>query len=681
MGMEEVRLRNGDVDNFPIGMRVLAVDDDPICLKLLDCLLRKCQYHVTTTNQARVALNMLRENRDRFDLVISDVHMPDMDGFKLLEQVGLEMDLPVIMLSANSDPRLVMQGVTHGACDYLVKPVRLEELRNIWQHVLRRKNTNPDHQRKTSDEDKFHHGHEEGGRDPSPTCNSDHNGKVNKKRKDDDDGADENDQDSDDPASQKKPRVVWSIDLHRKFVTAVNQLGIEKAVPKRILDLMNVEGLTRENVASHLQKYRLYLKRISSNATQQANLVAALGSKDAYMRMGSLDGFGTYQTLAGSGRLANTIMSPYTSSGMLGRLNSSTGVSLQNLTSSGIIQPSHAQNFNGLMNNIGQFPSIVLSGSHNGNLLQGTPSSLTVDQLNHSKHATCLAEFSPSDDPKLFTPTSSITGSGAIGNTNNSLGAPSRNSIMLQDNCYPLNGGDIVNQSSLPTTSFHSDCFNVSLNGSSGFLDPGRTNQTLQNASQLMNLQSSSSHLTDSLNQGHLPLSSVRENQSSAVPSLMHPPDISATTSISTPIENSRRDVNCEEHFANSLPNFNQLHSQRWGDHKQNYSRYSDNILSTFNSQLPTSHGNQSSGQTNVNRQISMPLIGRSNGGASTLLHQGEAGRLSTDPRMRSNSDYLLGQTKQNGAFTSHSYDSFDDLMSAVVKPVSFLHSFSFVFR
>lgn len=53
-------------------------------------------FAVTTTSQARAALNMLRENRNRFDLIISDVHMPDMDGFKLLELVGLEMDLPVI---------------------------------------------------------------------------------------------------------------------------------------------------------------------------------------------------------------------------------------------------------------------------------------------------------------------------------------------------------------------------------------------------------------------------------------------------------------------------------------------------------------------------------------------------------------------------------------------------------
>lgn len=51
---------------------------------------------VTTCSQATAALALLRESRDSFHLVISDVHMPDMDGFKLLEHVGLEMDLPVI---------------------------------------------------------------------------------------------------------------------------------------------------------------------------------------------------------------------------------------------------------------------------------------------------------------------------------------------------------------------------------------------------------------------------------------------------------------------------------------------------------------------------------------------------------------------------------------------------------
>ena len=41
-------------------------------------------------------------------------------------------------MSANGETRSVMEGITHGAVDYLLKPVRIEELRNIWQHVLRR---------------------------------------------------------------------------------------------------------------------------------------------------------------------------------------------------------------------------------------------------------------------------------------------------------------------------------------------------------------------------------------------------------------------------------------------------------------------------------------------------------------------------------------------------------------
>ncbi|KAJ7567186.1 hypothetical protein O6H91_02G135700 [Diphasiastrum complanatum] len=65
----------------------------------------------------------------------------------------------------------------------------------------------------------------------------------------------------------KRPRLVWTPQLHKRFVDAVAHLGIKNAVPKTIMQLMNVEGLTRENVASHLQKYRLYLKRVQGLST------------------------------------------------------------------------------------------------------------------------------------------------------------------------------------------------------------------------------------------------------------------------------------------------------------------------------------------------------------------------------------------------------------------------------
>ncbi|KAB2631147.1 transcription factor PCL1-like [Pyrus ussuriensis x Pyrus communis] len=80
----------------------------------------------------------------------------------------------------------------------------------------------------------------------------------------------------DEPArTLKRPRLVWTPQLHKRFVDAVAHLGIKNAVPKTIMQLMSVDGLTRENVASHLQKYRLYLKRMQGLSGGSAGAAGA----------------------------------------------------------------------------------------------------------------------------------------------------------------------------------------------------------------------------------------------------------------------------------------------------------------------------------------------------------------------------------------------------------------------
>ncbi|XVF43541.1 hypothetical protein PTKIN_Ptkin02bG0047900 [Pterospermum kingtungense] len=291
-------------DQFPAGLRVLVVDDDVTCLRIVEQMLRRCLYIVTTCSQAKVALNLLRERKGCFDLVLSDVYMPDMDGYKLLEHVGLEMDLPVIMMSADGRTSAVMKGIRHGACDYLIKPIREEELKNIWQHVVRKKwneNKELEHSGSLDDNDRHKQGNDDNEYASSVNDGTDVSLRPQKKRgntKEEEDSENDND----DPSASKKPRVVWSVELHQQFVNAVNQLGIDKAVPKRILELMNVPGLTRENVASHLQKFRLYLKRISG-VTQQGGISNPLcGPVEPNVKIGALGRF-DIQALAASGQI------------------------------------------------------------------------------------------------------------------------------------------------------------------------------------------------------------------------------------------------------------------------------------------------------------------------------------------------------------------------------------------
>ncbi|KAI5415667.1 two-component response regulator ARR2 isoform X1 [Lathyrus oleraceus] len=364
-----VSMKSGEgSDQFPAGLRVLVVDDDPTCLKILEKMLRSCYYEVTQCNRAEAALSLLRENKNGFDIVISDVHMPDMDGFKLLEHIGLEMDLPVIMMSADDGKNVVMKGVTHGACDYLIKPVRMEALKNIWQHVVRKKKNDWKDSEQSGSAD-------EGDRHPKASDDADYSSSANesnwrssRKRRDDEEDGD----DRDDSSTLKKPRVVWSVELHQQFVAAVDQLGIDKAVPKKILELMNVPGLTRENVASHLQKYRLYLRRLSGVSQHQNN--SFLSPQEAsFGTISSMNGL-DLQTLAAAGQLPAQSLATLQAAG-LGRSGVKSGLPMP------LMDQRNLFSFENPRLRFGDGQQQLLSNNKPTNLLHGVPTNMEPKQL------------------------------------------------------------------------------------------------------------------------------------------------------------------------------------------------------------------------------------------------------------------------------------------------------------
>jgi two-component response regulator (ARR-B family) len=154
-----------------------------------------------------------------------------------------ELTICHVVLSANGETQTVMKGITHGACDYLLKPVRLEQLRTIWQHVIRRKNCDAKNRGNDDDAGQKAQGMNNEGESIGANRNKRQSRKSRDENGDDGDDSDENSNENGDSSTQKKPRVVWSVELHRKFVAAVNQLGIESKIISHNLATENIGWL------------------------------------------------------------------------------------------------------------------------------------------------------------------------------------------------------------------------------------------------------------------------------------------------------------------------------------------------------------------------------------------------------------------------------------------------------
>ncbi|WP_295653841.1 response regulator transcription factor [uncultured Mucilaginibacter sp.] len=112
---------------MPSKKRILLAEDEEHLLEAIKLNLEMEGYKVSTANNGKKALQIFKE--ERFNLVILDVMMPEIDGFVVAETIRLEnSDVPIMFLTAKNTNEDKIAGLKKGADDYLTKPFNLEEL-------------------------------------------------------------------------------------------------------------------------------------------------------------------------------------------------------------------------------------------------------------------------------------------------------------------------------------------------------------------------------------------------------------------------------------------------------------------------------------------------------------------------------------------------------------------------
>jgi DNA-binding response OmpR family regulator len=123
--------------NMPQGSaRILLVDDEQSVQKLLAYPLRKDGHEVVSALDGREALDRFAEQR--FDLVVLDVMLPELDGIEVCRRLRDASQVPIIMLTARDDEGDKVLGLELGADDYITKPFSVREFRSRVRAALRR---------------------------------------------------------------------------------------------------------------------------------------------------------------------------------------------------------------------------------------------------------------------------------------------------------------------------------------------------------------------------------------------------------------------------------------------------------------------------------------------------------------------------------------------------------------
>ena len=120
--------------------RIAIVDDEPVIRSLLERLLKIAGYDTASYPDGETALDACRS--EPFDLLITDLRMPGIDGFELMENLKSSRPaLPVIILTAHGDVDTAIQALRRKACDFITKPFDTCNILSSVRRVLDRKSS------------------------------------------------------------------------------------------------------------------------------------------------------------------------------------------------------------------------------------------------------------------------------------------------------------------------------------------------------------------------------------------------------------------------------------------------------------------------------------------------------------------------------------------------------------
>ncbi|KAK4709061.1 hypothetical protein R3W88_029986 [Solanum pinnatisectum] len=273
-------IRNVDVPSTYVGLRILLVDPDTTSLSNIAAILEEHSFKVTAIEQATIALSILREHIDQFDLVMVDANMLEMDYLEFIKSTQLIKDKPIILMSPEVTIKMIKEAPTQGICFIFKKSlISSLKLKDVWKHVKW-------HSKKANEKSQHYKANQVYVMDNTscPKKMQDRKGKrIANCSKTYQDQAVVKDHSllskiSTERPEKKRRNLKWTEELDKKLDEVVRELG-DKAGPKNVLERMCVQDLTKECLTYRLKKYRSQKRQapvvqsVTSNEEHHSNVL------------------------------------------------------------------------------------------------------------------------------------------------------------------------------------------------------------------------------------------------------------------------------------------------------------------------------------------------------------------------------------------------------------------------